>query len=64
MAREVRSAVAPGQRFKQNSVTWEIEKLRSIDGIPHAKIVKIGDPTERKLISVRALLDGYDIVPE
>ena len=63
MAREVRSA-APGQRFKQNNVAWEVAELGSIEGFPHVQIVKVGDPTARKLISVSALLDGYDIVPE
>ncbi len=64
MAREVRSAVAPGQRFKQNSVAWEVAELISIDEIPHVQIVKVDDPTASKLISVSALLDGFDFVQE
>ncbi len=56
MARNVRSDVEPGQRFKQNGVAWEVVELRSLNGIPHVRIVRVGDPTELKLISVSALL--------
>ncbi len=60
MARNVRSDVEPGQRFKQNGVAWEAVELRSLNGIPHVRIVRVGDPTELKLISVSALLERYD----
>jgi hypothetical protein len=64
MARRERSNVQPGQRFQSNNVVWEIAKVRSFNEIPHVRIVKVGDPTENKLISVSALLEGYDFVPE
>ncbi len=64
MARNVRSDVEPGQRFIHNGVAWEVVELRSLNGIPHVRIVRIGDPTELKLISVSALLERYDLALE
>ena len=64
MARNVRSDVEPGQRFKQNGVAWEVVELRSLNGIPHVRIVRVGHPTELKLISVSALLERYDFALE
>lgn len=55
-----RADVKPGQHFRQNSAVWEVVEIRSIHQIPHVEIVKVDDPTERKLISVSALLDGYE----
>ncbi len=60
----VRSDVEPGQRFKYSGVAWEVVELCSLSGIPHVRIVRIGDPTELKLISVIALLERYDFAPE
>ncbi len=64
MARNVRSDVEPGQRFKQNGVEWEAVELCSLNGIPHVRIVRVGDPNELKLISVSALLERYDFALE
>ncbi len=64
MARNVRSGVEPGQRFKQNGVEWEVVELCSLSGIPHVRIVRVSDPTELKLISVSALLERYDFALE
>jgi hypothetical protein len=59
-----RADVEPGQRFRQNGTVWEVVEVRSIHQIPHAKIVKSDDLTERKLISVSALLGGYELASE
>ncbi len=64
MARNVRSDVEPGQRFNQNGVAWEVVELCSLNDIPHVRIVRVGDPTELKLISVSALLERYDFALE
>ena len=64
MARNVRSDVEPGQRFKHNGVAWEVVELRSLNGIPHVRIVRVGYPTELKLISVSAFLESYDLALE
>jgi hypothetical protein len=48
----------------QNNVAWEVSRVTPVDGILHAEIVKVGDTTERKLISVRALIEGFDLQPE
>ena len=64
MARNVRSDVEPGQHFKHNGVAWEVVELRSLNGIPHVRIVKFGHPTELKLISVSAFLERYDLALE
>ncbi len=64
MARNVRSGVEPGQHFKQNGVAWEAVELWSLTGIPHVRIVRVGDPNELKLISVSALLERYDFALE
>ena len=64
MARNVRSDVELGQHFKHNGVAWEVVELRSLNGIPHVRIVRVGDPNELKLISVSALLERYDFALE
>jgi len=64
MARDVRSDVEPGQRFKHNGVAWEVVDLRSLNGIPHVRIVRVSDPNELKLIAVSALLERYDFALE
>ncbi len=64
MASGGRPNVQPGQRFQSNNVVWEITEVRSIYKIPHVHIVKVSDPTEHKLISVAAMLDGYELVPK
>ncbi len=64
MADNEQSGIETGQRFKQNSVEWEVVEFSSINGLPHVQIMKVGNPTERKLISVSTLRDSYDLVPE
>ncbi len=61
MANGRRADVKLGQYFQQNSAVWKVVGVRSIHQIPHVEIVKVDDPTEQKLISVSALLDGYEI---
>ncbi len=64
MARDVQSGLEPGQRYKQNGVAWEVVGFSSINGLPHVNIMKVGNPTERKLIAVSTLRDSYDLVTE
>ena len=64
MARNARSDVEPGQRFKHNGVAWEVVELCSLNGIPHVRIVRVSDPNELKLISVSAFLERYDFALE
>ena len=64
MADNEQSGIETGQRFKQNSVEWEVVEFGSINGLPHVQIMKVGNPTERKLISVSTLRDSYDLVRE
>ena len=64
MARSAPSDVSPGQCFKQNSIVWEVVKISSFNDIPHVQIMQVGDPTERKLISVGSLRADYDLVSE
>ncbi len=64
MARDAHSDIPPGHCFKQNGIVWEVMKFTSVHGIPHVQIMKVDDPTERKLISVSTLRDGYDLVPQ
>ncbi len=64
MARDTHSDIPPGQCFKQNGIVWEVVKITTFNNIPHAQIMQVGDPTERKLISVSSLRAYYDLVPE
>ncbi len=64
MARDAQSDIQPGQRFKQSGIAWEVVDFTSANGIPHVQIMKVDDPTERKLISVSTLRDGYDLAPQ
>ena len=64
MADNEQSGLEPGQRFKQNGIAWEVVGFSSFNGLPHVQMIKLGDPTERKLISVSTLRDSYDLVPE
>ena len=64
MADNEQSGLEPGQRYKQNSVEWKVVGFSSINGLPHVNIMKVGNPTERKLIAVSTLRDSYDLVPE
>ncbi len=64
MARRARNGVELGQRFKQNSVVWEVVRVSPVHGIIHAEIVKVGDRTEAMMISVGALYEGSDFTQE
>jgi hypothetical protein len=64
MAGAAQSGIQPGQWFQQNRVVWEVVDFKSFNDIPHVQIMKVGDPTERKLISASSLRDGYDLLPE
>ena len=64
MALDAHSDIQPGQCFKQSGIAWEVVKFTSVHGIPHVQIMKVDDPTERKLISVSTLRDGYDLAPQ
>ncbi len=48
----------------QNNVAWEVSRVTPVGDTLHAEIVKVGDATVRKLISVRALIEGFDPQPE
>lgn len=48
----------------QNNVAWVVSRVTPVGDILHAEIVKVGDATVRKLISVRALIEGFDLQPE
>ena len=64
MARDTQSDIQPGQWFKQSGIAWEVVDFTSANGFPHVQIMKVDDPTERKLISVSTLRDGYDLAPQ
>lgn len=63
-----RREVASGQRYKPidaNSV-WEVRELaKDGEGLGHARLVKVGDETAVKTISVSALRDTrlYRLLP-
>lgn len=63
-----RREVLPGQRYQQTESTsvWEVRDLtKDGEGIAHARIVRVGDPTAVKMISVSALKDSrlYKLLP-
>ncbi len=64
MAHRARDGVKLGQRFKQNSIVWEVVRVSPVHGILYAEIVKVGDRTEAKLISVSALYEGSNFTQE
>ena len=64
MALDAHSDIQPGQCFKQNSIVWEVDHFTSFNDILHVVIMQVGDPTERKLISVNTLRDTYDLAPQ
>jgi hypothetical protein len=64
-----RREVQPGQRFQQtdSSSVWEVMDLtKDGEGIPHARLIRVGDSTAVKMISVSALKDPrlYKLVGE
>ena len=62
MAEKFNSDIEPGQCFKRNGMGWKVVGFTSVNGIPHVQIMKADNSTERKLISLGSLRDGYDLV--
>lgn len=55
-----RREVQPGQKFRQTDTSsiWEVLDLKKdAEGISHARLVRVGDMTAAKTISVTALKD-------
>ncbi len=64
-----RREVKPGQKYQQDESTtvWEVVELtKDGEGIAHARLTRVGDPTAVKMISVSALKDQrlYRLVSE
>ena len=64
-----RREVQPGQKYQQSesSSVWEVMDLtKDGEGIAHARLVRVGDSTAVKMISVLALRDArlYRLVSE
>ena len=64
MAHDAHSGIQPGQWFQQNRTMWEVVDLKSLNEIPHVRIMKVSDTNERKLISASALRDDYVLALE
>jgi len=64
MALHARPELHAGQCFLRNRVAWMVDHFASLNGIPHVGIMQVGDPTVRKIISVNALRDDYDLAPD
>lgn len=63
-----RREVVAGQRYQpvDSSAVWEVRELvKDGEGIVHARMVKVGDPTALKMISASALRDSrlYKLLP-
>lgn len=63
-----RRDVVAGQRYQpvDSSAVWEVRELvKDGEGIVHARMVKVGDPTALKMISASALRDSrlYKLLP-
>ncbi len=55
-----RREVQAGQKYQQSESTsvWEVMDLtKDGEGIAHARLLRVGDPTAVKMISVSALKD-------
>ncbi len=64
MARKRRPEGLVGRRFEHGSGVWEVARISSVPNtMPHIELFKVQDPTERKIISVSALLANDDFVP-
>ncbi len=64
-----RREVTPGQKYQQTdsvSVWQVVDLVKDAEGIIHARMIRVGDPTTRKTISVPALRDSrlYRQVPD
>lgn len=56
-----RREVVAGQRYQptDSSAVWEVRELvKDAEGIVHARMTKVGDPTALKMISASALKDS------
>lgn len=63
-----RREVVAGQRYQpvDSSAVWEVRELvKDAEGIVHARMTKVGDPTALKMISASALKDTrlYKLMP-
>jgi hypothetical protein len=63
-----RREVVAGQRYQptDSSSVWEVRELvKDSEGIVHARMTKVGDPTALKMISASALKDSrlYKLLP-
>lgn len=63
-----RREVVAGQRYQpvDSSAVWEVRELvKDAEGIVHARMTKVGDPTALKMISASALRDSrlYKLLP-
>ncbi|MEW5728082.1 MAG: hypothetical protein AB1918_09675 [Pseudomonadota bacterium] len=63
-----RREIAPGQKYQptDSNAAWEVREIvKDAEGIPHARLSKVGDPTAIKTISARALTDPrlYRLLP-
>ena len=61
--------VLPGQRYQPagSSAVWEVREIvKDPEGISHARLMRVGDPTTVKTISVAALRDGrlFKLLPD
>lgn len=64
-----RREIQPGQRYRQvdsNSVWQIVDIAKDAEGIAHARLVRVGDATTRKTLSLSALRDGrlYQLVED
>ncbi len=63
MARKRQPEGLVGRRFEHGSVVWEVARISIVPNtVPHVELFQVSDPTERKIISVSALLEGNDFV--
>lgn len=56
-----RREVVTGQRYQpvDSTAQWEVRELvKDAEGITHARLVRVGDPTNFKTLSVTALKDA------
>jgi hypothetical protein len=63
-----RREVLAGQKYQPTDSTsvWEVrEMVKDAEGITHARLMKVGDPTAIKMISISALKDArlYKLLP-
>ena len=63
-----RREVIAGQKYQptDSSAVWQVRELvKDAEGITHARLIKVGDATALKMISVSALKDNrlYKLLP-